>query len=333
MIQNKGMAIRFGFLSVAHMHSWGYASGLARNAHAEMVGVWDDNDIRASDFAKLHQMRAFASASDLLEEVDAVVITSENKRHADLVEMAAAAGKHILCEKPLATSEEEGERILTAAERFGVKLMTAFPCRFSPAFQSLLKHVRAGGIGDVRAVCATNRGTCPFDWFVDPSLSGGGAMIDHTVHVADLLRVLLGCEVDTVAAQIGNNMYGQGWEDTAMLTLTFQNGTVATLDSSWSRPKAYKTWGDVTMNVVGDKGTIELDMFNQQLDVYSEGAKSHTIASFGSDLDYALVSAFVDAILKNEDPPVTGFDGLQAARVAFAGYRSTKLGEPVHLSA
>lgn len=315
------------------MHSWGYASGLVRNPHAQLAGVWDDNDIRGRDFAKLHQIPFFASALELLAEVDAVVITSENKKHAELVELAAAAGKHVLCEKPLATDEDEGRRILNAAEKADIKLMTAFPCRFSPAFQSLLSHVRSGKIGTVRAVCATNRGTCPFDWFVDKSLSGGGAMIDHTVHVADLLRVLLGCEVKSVFAQIGNNIYGQDWEDTAMLTLTFENGVLATLDSSWSRPKAYKTWGDVTMNVVGDGGTIELDMFNQQLDAYAEGAKSHTVAPYGSDLDFALVSAFVDSILSDTPPPASGFDGLQAARVAFAGYESVKTGQPVHLSA
>lgn len=327
------MAVRFGFLSVAHMHSWGYASGLARNPDAELVGVWDENDIRAGDFAKLQKIKAYALAAELLDAVDAVVITSENKKHAELVEMAAAAGKHILCEKPLATSEEEGARILATVEKAGVKLMTAFPCRFSPSFISLVNHVRSGKIGEIKAICATNRGSCPFDWFVDTKLSGGGAMIDHTVHVADLLRVLLGCEAKTVNAQTGNNMYGQDWEDTAMLTLTFASGVVATLDSSWSRPKSYKTWGDVTMNVVGDKGTIELDMFNQQFDVYGEGAKSHTIASFGSDLDYALVSAFVDSIVRGTEPPVTGFDGLQAARVALAGYESAKKGQPVHLIA
>lgn len=314
------------------MHSWGYASGLARNPDADLVGVWDENDIRAGDFAKPQKIKSFATAAELLDAVDAVVITSENKKHSELVELAASAGKHILCEKPLATSEEEGARILSAVEKAGVKLMTAFPCRFSTAFLSLVNHVKSGKIGDIQAICATNRGSCPFDWFVDTKLSGGGAMIDHTVHVADLLRVLLGCEVKTVIAQTGNNMYGQSWEDTAMLTLTFENGVVATLDSSWSRPKSYKTWGDVTMNVVGDKGTIELDMFNQQFDVYGDGAKSHTVASFGSDLDYALVASFVDAVVNDKAPSVTGFDGLQAARVALAGYESAKKGQPVHLT-
>ena len=323
------MSIRVGFLSVAHMHAWGYAAGLKRAANSELVGVWDEDAERGESFAKTHQIAAFSTAAELLDAVDAVVVTSENNKHAELVEAAAARGRHILCEKPLVTTEEDGKRVTAAVEAAGVKLMTAFPCRFSPAFQRLVQRVKAGDVGKVRAVCATNRGSCPFGWFVDVAASGGGSMIDHVVHVTDLLRVLLGEEIVSVQAQIGNNMYDEKWEDTAMLTLEFASGIFATLDSSWSRPKSYKTWGDVTMNVVGEAGVLELDLFAQQFDVYTAGKATHTVAGFGSDLDGALVAAFVDCIVKDTAPPVTGFDGLQAARVALAGYESARRGAPV----
>jgi predicted dehydrogenase len=219
--------------------------------------------------------------------------------------------------------------MLSAVENAGIKLMTAFPCRYSPAFQRLKEKVAGGEIGSIAAISATNRGRCPFDWFVDKSRSGGGAMIDHTVHVADLLRDLLKSEVVKVQAQTGNNMYGKDWEDTAMLTLEFENGIFATLDSSWSRPKSYKTWGDVTMNVVGEKGVIELDMFGQSVDMHQDSSMQHTVASFGSDLDGPLVADFVNCVQNDMPPPITGFDGLQAARVAMAGYKSTETGEAV----
>lgn len=323
------MPIRVGLLSVAHMHAWGYAGGLKRTAGAELVGLWDDDSDRADSFAKTHQIQRFREREELLRAVDAVVVTSENKKHAELVAAAAEQGKHILCEKPLATSEEEGKTMLAAVEKAGVKLMTAFPCRYSPPFQRLVQRVKAGDIGKVKAICATNRGSCPFDWFVDIKASGGGSMIDHVVHVADLLRVLLCEEVARVNAQIGNNMYRQTWEDTAMLTLEFQSGVFATLDSSWSRPRAYKTWGDVTMNVVGDGGVLELDMFAQQFDVYTEGKSTHSVAGYGSDLDGALAADFVKCIADDTPPPITGHDGLQAARVALAGYESARKGVPV----
>ena len=158
-------------------------------------------------------------------------------------------------------------------------------------------------------------------------------MIDHTVHVADLLRVLLKAEPTSVQAFTGSNVYGQSWEDTAMLTLEFPNGVFATLDSSWSRPKSYKTWGDVTMNVVGERGVIELNMFSQAFDIYSDETPSHRISGYGSDLDAALIADFVRCILQDRPIPITADDGWKAVQVALAGYESARTGKPVALAA
>ncbi|HWA83522.1 MAG TPA: Gfo/Idh/MocA family oxidoreductase, partial [Fimbriimonadaceae bacterium] len=310
------MALRVGILSVAHMHVWGYAGGLKR-PDVEIVGVWDDQPERLAKFCEATGIPRVDDIDLLLSQVDAVVITSVNTKHAELATKAANVGKHILCEKPLVANEADAQAMLRAAK--AVKVMTAFPCRYSPAFQRLRERVRAGEIGTIKAICATNRGRSPFDWFVVKSESGGGAMIDHTVHVADLLRCLLGEEPVRVQAQTGNNMYGQDWDDTAMLTIEFESGIFATLDSSWSRPQSYKTWGDVTMNVVGDQGVIELDMFNQAIDKYSEGDVTHSLAGYGSNLDAGLVDDFVRACVEDKPVPITAWDGIQAARVAIAG--------------
>ena len=154
-------------------------------------------------------------------------------------------------------------------------------------------------------------------------------MIDHTVHVADLLRVLLGEGPDTVQAFGGNRMYGEDWEDTAMLTLQFPGGVFATLDSSWSRPKSYKTWGDVTMNVVGEKGVLEMNMFSQAFDLFAEHTPSHQIAGYGSDLDGALIADFVGSLMYERPVPISKDDGWAAVQVALAGYESAKSGMPV----
>lgn len=316
------MPIRVGYLSVAHMHAWGYAAALRADAGAAPGPVWDPVPARAAAFAQEFGLATATTVDEVLSHSDAVLVMSENKAHADLIEQAAAAGRHVLCEKPLVTSEEEGARVMAAVEKSGIKGMTAFPCRYSPAFQRLRERIAAGDIGAIRAICATNRGRCPFDWFVDTELSGGGAMIDHVVHVADLLRVLFGEEVATVHAATGNNMYGASWEDTAMLTLTFPSGIFATLDSSWSRPQSYRTWGDVTMNVVGDGGVIELDMFAQAVEHYGTGEPSHNSLGYGSGLDAPLIADFLKCIAEDSEPPITFHDGMQAARVALAGYDS-----------
>jgi predicted dehydrogenase len=326
------MPLRVGILSTAHLHVWSYVACLRAHPDAEIVGVWDDEIERAEPFAQKSGIPFVGFLEDLLAAVDAVVIVSENTRHAEMVEAAARAGKHVLCEKPLATTEEDFARIERAVSESGVRLMTAFPCRFSPAYQRLKERVLAGDIGKIRAICSTNRGTCPFGWFVEKEKSGGGAMIDHVVHVTDLLRDLLGEEVVRVQAQVGSNMYEQEWEDTAMLTLEFPDGVFASLDSSWSRPKTYRTWGDVTMNVVGDTGVIELDMFGQEVHHYHEGPVTHSVVPFGSNMDAGMVDEFVRACLEGREPVVTGFDGVQAARVALAGYRSLEAGQPVSLA-
>lgn len=315
------MALRVGMLSVAHMHSYGYAAGLRHHPGAELVGVWHDQADERANFVKQFETPVYETIDDLLTNVDVVIICSENRRHVQHIEAAFAAGKPVLCEKPIVGAEDEAAYLSENLLGKGW-LMTAFPCRYSPAFRRLKERVQAGELGALQAICATNRGRCPGGWFIEPEKSGGGAMIDHVVHVTDLLRAMLGEEVVRVQAQKGHNRYGQAWDDTAMLTLEFASGIFATLDSSWSRPDHYKTWGDVTMNVVGEQGVIEMDMFGQTVDVWANAAPSHRLAGFGSDLDAFLVDDFVRAVTEGREPPITGFDGLQASRVALAGYRS-----------
>lgn len=324
------MPLRVGILSTAHLHVWSYVAALKAHPEAEIVGFWDDVIERGEKFAQETGLPFVGFLDDLLAVCDAVVICSENKGHAPLGIRSAEAGKAILCEKPLVTTVEEGEALLGAVAANGVRLMTAFPCRFSSAYRALKAKVRAGDIGKVQAVCATNRGRCPFGWFVETEKSGGGALIDHVVHVTDLLRDLLEEEPNRVQAQTGNNVYGKDWEDTAMLTLEFPSGVFATLDSSWSRPQNYRTWGDVTMNVVGENGTIEMNMFGTEIQVstLSTGHQSH---GWGSDADALMVDEFVRACLEDREPLVTGLDGLQAARVAMAGYQSAAAKEPVSI--
>jgi predicted dehydrogenase len=117
-----------------------------------------------------------------------------------------------------------------------------------------------------------------------------------------------------------------------MVTIEFPNGVFATLDSSWSRPQNYKTWGDVTMNVVGDAGVVEMDMFGQAVETYGKSS-GYAAAGFGADLDALLVDEFVTACLADRAPEVTCFDGAQAARVALAGYASVVSGQPAPVGA
>ena len=323
------MPVRVGVLGVAHVHAPSYAHSLQNSKGAVALGHWDKDPEAARRFEEQHAGKAWEDREALLAQCDAVVIAGENLDHADLIESAAAAGKAVLCEKPLAASKEQADRIRAAVEKSGTMLMTAFPCPFSPAFESAQAKVESGEVGRVLAVCATNHGKCPGGWFTDPAKSGGGAMIDHVVHVADVLRRLLREEPVRVHAVTGNNMHGESWEDTAMLTIEYPGGAFATLDASWSRPESYKAWGDVTLKIVGEKGVIELDLFPQAVDWFSEKSGAHSQLGFGTGLDQRMVDEFIEAVRERRTPRVTMEDGLAASEIALAGYESARTGQPV----
>lgn len=324
------MKVKVGIMSFAHLHADSYASCLKAHPQAELVGIADHDNARARAKAQQFETQAFESYEALLaSDVQAVIICSENVRHAPLAQMAAAAGKHILCEKPLMTRLEDGTAMLASAQGAGVYLFTAFPCRFSPAFQQMRQMYESGTIGELLALRGTNRGSNPGGWFNDPELAGGGAMIDHTVHVADLIRLLTGQAITEVYAETGNNMFHGAYDDTAMLTLTLQNGVFATLDASWSRPKTFPTWGDVTLAAIGTRGIIEMDMFAQHLVHYDDRANRIRQVFWGDNIDALMIDEFVRAVAG--EPPqtlATGEDGYHAAAAAIAAYESARLGTP-----
>ena len=314
------------------MHAQAYAQALREHPGAELVGIADSEAARGQAMAEQFGTTYFPSEAALLNlGLDGVVITSENIHHRRLVEMAAEVGvPAILCEKPLATTADDARAMIAACAAAGSKLATAFPCRYSPAFGRLRQQVAAGAIGEVLAIRGTNHGLMPGGWFVDKSLSGGAAVIDHAVHVADLNRLLLGREAQEIYAEIGSGFYHQDWEDTGFLTIGYDGGVFATLDTSWSRPKTYPTWGDVTLQVVGTGGVLDLDMFAQNLVHYDDRAGRVSWETWGSNTDAGLVADFV-RLASGEDAPnlATGEDGLRALSVALAAYRSAEAGEPV----
>ncbi len=327
--------LKIGILSFAHMHAASYAAALAAHPGADLVGIADVDAERGRRQAEVFNTQFFEGEAALLDQnLDGVVVTSENVHHRRLVEMAAGAGvKAILCEKPLATTLEDAQAMIDVCRAAGVTLATAFPCRYSPAYQRLHEQVSAGAIGDVLALRGTNHGKMPGGWFTDTALSGGGAVIDHTVHVADLNRHLLGREAVEVYAEIGHGFYHQKWEDTGFLSIRYDGGVFATLDTSWSRPASYPTWGDVTLQVLGTGGVLELDMFKQNLVSYGAEGQGTSWVPWGSDTDAGLITDFLKLAGGQRVPLLaSGEDGLAALAVALAAYRSAELGAPAAIA-
>lgn len=259
--------MKVGMISFAHMHAYSYAECLISNPDAELVGIADENEKRGRQAADKYNTQWYGQLDDLLNsDLEAVIICSENVRHAELTEAAAKAGKHILCEKPIATTLEEAQAMIQVTEQNNVKLMIAFPCRYSAVAQRLKEKVESGILGKILAMNGTNRGTLPGGWFVDKSLSGGGAVLDHTVHVVDLMRWLMpGTEVKEVYAESDTLFNDVAIDDSGLLTFEFNNGVIAALDPSWSRSKSFPTWGDLTIDIMGTKGSMKVDLYTQSV--------------------------------------------------------------------
>ncbi len=320
-------------MSFAHMHGAGYAAAVNSLEGCLLAGVADEDPERGRQMASELQTEYFDSFEALAAaEIDGLIITSDNRSHLPLALLAAENGKHILCEKPLARTLDEAREMIRAAEAAGVILATAFPCRFIPSIRRLRQMILSGQAAAVIAIRATNRGTMPGGWFIESERSGGGAVIDHTVHVADLMRWLLSSEVVEVYAETDTRFHDIGIDDVGMLSMKFENGVFATLDTSWSRPvKSFPTWGDVTMKLVLANGTVEIDSFNQKVEVFSEAdGKGHWVY-FGDGIDEGLVANFAAAIKGAEEVSATGSDGLRALEVALAAYESSRRGAPVRL--
>lgn len=322
--------MKIGIISFAHMHAYGYASGLVQQDDVELAGIADDDEERGKKAAQQFHTSYYSSTEQLLQtDIDAVVVTSENVHHPEHVIAAAKAKKHVLCEKPLAITVEEGQKMIDACQENGVILQTAFPVRFNTSVQRAKQMVDEGQLGRILAIKGTNRGTNPGGWFVDPSKSGGGSVIDHTVHVVDLMRWFMKAEVKEVYAEVDHLFSEVDIDDAGIVTMEFDNGVFATLDCSWSRNEKFPTWGDVTMEIVGTEGTLTVDAFGQSMTVYSDAGVQWV--PWGDDMDAEMVKDFIQSVKTNRKPSVSGNDGVRTVEVALAAYQSSEKKQPVSI--
>jgi UDP-N-acetylglucosamine 3-dehydrogenase len=318
---------KIGILSFAHMHAYGYADSVNDLPDAVLAGVWDADVKRGRAAAKQFGTKFYKDINKLLEsDLDGMIVCAENVQHRPLVEQAAAAGKWILCEKPLATTVADAKAMIKACKKAKVGLGTAFPCRYSPPLMAACEQIQAGTFGDIVAASCTNHGSCPDGWFLEDALAGGGATMDHTVHVADLLRWMLGKEFTKVYCELGNQFHKKAMktDDLGSLHLEMEGGVQVSHIASWSRPKSYPAWGDVTFQFIGTKGVLDVDAFNQKLSVYNDDAMKAEWAYWGGNADAGLVQDFIDSIHEQRPPAITGEDGLRAVEVTVAAYKSAK---------
>ena len=271
-------------------------------------------------------------ANFLAQPLDAVIVCSENARHREHVIAAARAGKHILCEKPIATEVRDAEEMIRVCREEGVLFQIAFPVRYSAAIRKAREYARSGKLGNILAISSTNRGKRPGGWFEDPDLAGGGAATDHIVHLMDVFRWMLGDEVKRVYAELSKENDDSQVETHGLVLLEMHSGTIISIDPSWSYPSAFPTWGDLTMEIVGEKGTLSLDLYKQSSRWYAEDSDKTALLPWMDDLDEGLIADFVESVKEGRSPSITGEDGLRTLSVVKASYKSMETGKFIDLA-
>ncbi|MFI1400430.1 Gfo/Idh/MocA family protein [Streptomyces sp. NPDC020681] len=335
--------MKVAVLSFAHVHAATYIELLRDRSDIELITTDPDappgDPTRGKTLADELGITYRAGYEEVFaERPRAVIVTSENARHRQLVEQAATVGAHILCEKPIATTEHDARAMIDACEHAGVSLMTAYPVRFHPAFTALRHTLADGSLGRLLSVHGVNNSRPPGlarPWFADPDLAGGGAIMDHTLHIADLLDVLLDGEQPTKVYAVANTLLTPDGEEepkvesAGLLTLTYAHGLVATIDCSWSHPSSHPNWGGLTLTCVGQRALAEFDAFPPLLDGYDTTQATIRWEPGAIDLDAAMLDSFLDAARTGRRAHPDGETGLRSLRTVLAAYESLRTSQPV----
>ena len=302
--------LRVGILGCGKVAQVRHIPEYAANKNAELVGFYDLVYERAESMAAQYGGRAFATAKELIEcpEIDAVSICTANNAHAEMTVAALKAGKHVLCEKPMATALEECESMVFESERSGKKLMVAHNQRFMQEHVKAKQLLDAGAIGKVLTfrTCfghggpdawSVDSGTA--NWFFDKRRSAFGAVADLGIHKTDLVRFLLGSEVAEVKALTAtlDKTYADGSfvdvEDNAVCLYKMENGVVGTVTASWT----YYGEEDNSTVLYGTEGIMKLCDGAHSVEICKRDGEKQ-VFDMPKQTNSGVIDAFVNAVTR-----------------------------------
>jgi 1,5-anhydro-D-fructose reductase (1,5-anhydro-D-mannitol-forming) len=312
--------------------------GIIAHAGNRLIGVVSRDQGRADTFAKkFGAEHAYTSYDDLLRNPDVTVVAihTPNSQHAAQAIAAARAGKHVFCDKPMATSVADAERMVRECEKAGVKLGVNFHNRFMPCFIETRRLIASGEIGEVQMVqLEASPGARPGgrlgSWRVDGAIAGLGTTNSIGVHVYDILRYLLASEITMVSAFFDT---ARGvMEGTNLSTFRFANGVLAQLSVHENTPFPHNDFV-----IYGAKGRIigrglTRSRAGGVLEVTTADGKTRTTEYPATNAHAAAVAAFSDTLLEGRDPVPSGIDGLRSVQLTEAMARSAWDGVHVRLA-
>lgn len=317
-----------GTMGSVHAAAWA-------QTEAELVGV---HSLRAgAELASRYGAKAFDRYEDLLEAVDVVDLCVPTDLHPAMTLQAAAAGKHVVCEKPLALTLEQGEAMITACERAGVRLFVAMVVRFFPQYRAAQQLVAGGQLGSLGVLRLKRAAYQPRkevdNWYLDEARSGG-MVVDMMIHDFDYARWLAG-PVARVYARSARGQVPASPGDYALVTLRFASGAIALIEGAWANPPGVFRTG---FDLAGSAGLIEWSSDEPvTLRTFLEprpgeaAAVGLPLAPLAEDPYTTQIKHVHRALVTGEPFAVTPQDALEALRIALAARESLKSGRVVRL--
>ena len=304
----------------------------------EIVGICDPTD-EAKVFSNKAGLTFYQKDfTDVAGEVqaDAIVICSPTDTHANYVSIAAKKGIDVFCEKPLDLSLEKVKQVLKTVNESKIKLMLGFNRRFDSEFQSVKEKIVNGHIGDIHTIKITSRDPSPPP--INYIKSSGGMFLDMTIHDFDMIRYLTNKEIVEVYAKgdalVNPEIAKAGDIDTAIINLTFEDGSMAVIDNCRKAVYGY----DQRVEVFGSKGMVQSkNKFDKYTLTYSENGVTsalpqHFFLERYADAYKKEINHFIDCIRHKKTPEESGFDGLMSLVLGLCARESLNCNKPVLVS-
>jgi len=331
------MTIRMGLIGAGRMGAT-FAHHLINSiAEADLLAIADAHGKTAGEVAARYGVDStYNDYYRLLErpDIDAVVIASPTNTHAEVIQAAAQAGKHIFCEKPLALTMEDCDAAIAAVKAAGVKLQLGFMRRFDAGYVAAKRKIEEGLIGKPVMFKSTGRDPKRTSLEFARRENSGGLIADMAAHDFDLGRWLMGSEVQRVYSEGGCLVYPElqdvGDIDNAVVNLRFASGAIGNVDVSRNAVYGY----DIRTEVLGSEGGLVISKIRQTpiLVMTREGVTHDTVPYFMERFGEAYAAEirdFVACILEDREPAVTARDGRAAAAIGIAATISFEEGRPV----
>ena len=327
-----------GFIGQAH------AEAFSLSPVASVRAVASRSPDRAAEFAARWGIPAWHDDYRELAarpDVDLVCVAAPNYLHRDIAVAAAQAGKHVICEKPLARTLREADEMIAACRDAGVKLMYAEEICFAPQYVRAKELADEGALGDVYLVRQTEQHFGPHsDWFWDPELAGGGVLMDMGCHGIEFVRWVHGKpSARSVSAEVGTFVHNERTraEDHAIITIRFDDRRAGLIEASWAKPGGM----DDRAEIVGSRGVTYADLVRgSSLLTFSDVGYGYSVEKAPDTRGWTVTASdelwnsglpqemdhFARCVAGDAVPRETGEDGRVVLEIIYAAYRAARLG-------